>query len=428
MNRYSDGNMIFAGTGATTLTFANLEGNTIAGGNKTLTATNMNVVFQGPVDLVPNQTNKYIALAGNGNFTFRGPIVNSVSGTNAGIVVTNSGNVWLEATNSYDGSTVIQQGTLIVATNGALPTNTAVTVSSGALLKFNKSSGEISVGSLTNTGTLEQNLITITSSGAVDLTGSTLTVNGTPSLASYTLVSGSSVTGTPTLSPSIAGYELSVSGNNLLLQQIDTTKPVITLIGAASVNVEYGASYADLGATVTDNRDAERSINGVGSVNTLVPGSYTITFNATDAASNVANTVTRTVVVGAAPVQSGYDSYLSDNNLPADTAFNENVNGVAVGLKYAFGSPSGMPQNNGVTAVPVMSGNQLTYTFDVRSDFFDVNFPSRTVTYQTSTDLVTWTTAQDVSPGTGAAPTGFLKKQVQVTGSDRLFIRINVTR
>ena len=69
-----------------------------------------------------------------------------------------------------------------------------------------------------------------------------------------------------------------------------------------------------------------------------------------------------------------------------------------------------------------MSGNQLTYTFDVKDD------SALTVTYQTSTDLVTWTTAQDVSPGTGVAPTGFLKKQVQATGSGKLFIRINVTR
>jgi autotransporter-associated beta strand protein len=217
MNRYSDGNMIFAGAGATTLTFASTEGNTIAGGNKTLTATNMNVVFQGPVDLAPNQTNKTITLAGNGNFTFRGPVVNSISGTNAGIVVTNSGYVFLEATNRYDGATVIQQGALIVATNGALPTNSAVTVSSGALLKFNKSSGGISVGSLKNAGTLEQNLITITSSGVVDLTGSSLKVNGTPTLASYTLVSGTSVTGTPTLSPTISGYELSVDSTTVKL-------------------------------------------------------------------------------------------------------------------------------------------------------------------------------------------------------------------
>jgi hypothetical protein len=97
-------------------------------------------------------------------------------------------------------------------------------------------------------------------------------------------------------------------------------------------------------------------------------------------------------------------------------------------LKYAFGSANGMPQNNGVTAVPVIAQlqngyQQMTYTFDVKDDS-----PPLTVTYQTSTDLVTWTTAQSVSPGTGAAPSGFLKKQVQVTGSDRLFVRLNVSR
>jgi hypothetical protein len=91
-------------------------------------------------------------------------------------------------------------------------------------------------------------------------------------------------------------------------------------------------------------------------------------------------------------------------------------------LQYAFGSASGMPQNNGVTAVPVMSGNQMTYTFDVKDD------SALTVKYQTSTDLVNWTTAEDVSPGTGAVLTGFLKRQVVVTGSDRLFVRLNVTR
>jgi hypothetical protein len=97
-------------------------------------------------------------------------------------------------------------------------------------------------------------------------------------------------------------------------------------------------------------------------------------------------------------------------------------------LKYAFGSASGIPQNNGVTAVPVIAqlsngNNQLTYTFDVKDDS-----PPLTVTYQTSSDLGTWTTAQAVSPGIGAAPTGFLRKQVQVNGSDRLFVRLNVTR
>ena len=125
----------------------------------------------------------------------------------------------------------------------------------------------------------------------------------------------------------------------------------------------------------------------------------------------------------AAPVTDGYETYLSNNGLSSTTPFNAvTANGVQIGLVYAFGSPSGMPQNNGVTALPVMSGNQLTYTFDVKDD------SALTVTYQTSSDLVTWTTAQAVSAGTGSSPTGFVKKQVQATGSAKLFVRINVRR
>jgi autotransporter-associated beta strand protein len=292
-------------------------------------------------------------LSGDGNFVLNGSVINSGSGVRA-LAKAGAGKATLNAVNSYNGATTVAGGTLEVGAAGALPTNSAVTVSSGARLRFLNTSGGINLTNLTvaSEGALEQNLVTITSSGAVDLTGSTLKVNGEPSLASYTLVTGLSLTGTPTLNPSISGYELRVSENNLLLEKVATD------------------AYAD---------------------------------------------------------------YLSNNNLPAGTAFNAIIDGVTVGLKYAFGSANGMPQNNGVTAVPVIAqlpdgDQQMTYTFDVKDDFFDMNFPSRTVTYQTSTDLVTWTTAQDVSLGTGAAPTGFLKKQVQVTGSDRLFIRINVTR
>jgi len=119
---------------------------------------------------------------------------------------------------------------------------------------------------------------------------------------------------------------------------------------------------------------------------------------------------------------------MGDGNYEAALPVSVSLTVSADVLKYAFGSASGMPQNNGVTAVPVITqlpngDQQMTYTFDVKDDS-----PPLTVTYQTSTDLVTWTTAQSVSPGTGAAPSGFLKKQVQVTGSDRLFVRLNVTQ
>jgi autotransporter-associated beta strand protein len=324
MNRYSDGNMIFKGTDAATtrLTFASSEVNTISGGNKTLTATNMNVVFQGPVDLAPNQADKTMTLAGNGDFTFRGAIVNSIPATNAGIVIATSGNVLLEATNSYNGATVIQMGTLIVATDGALPTTSAVTVNSGAKLKFNKASGEISVGAMTVAGTLEQNLVTITSSGAVSLAGSTLTVNGRPTDLSYTLLRGSSLTGTPILSPAISGYELSVDSTSVKLVKtvvvigstFDTTYPLGSeetvgtnglknlmnyALGGTGLSSSPALPMLTVGAnglTLTANirNDDNSGLNVVGQYAYSLEGPWTdVTLTPTGSTSAVPNTTTK---------------------------------------------------------------------------------------------------------------------------------------
>ena len=225
------------------------------------------------------------------------------------------------------------------------------TITAGALALRGSHSSAITIGS---SATLQ--LALVSSSSPTTTQGLTLTGGskvrpvGTPTEASYTLVTASGgITGTPVLETAVVGYELVKSSDNksLILQQAQ---------------------------------------------------------------------------------QDGFAEYLASKGLPTGTAFDAVVNGSKVGLQYAFGSPSGMPQNNGVAAVPVVSGNQLTYTFDVRSDFFDVNFPSRTVTYQTSSDLVTWSAAQAVSPGTGSSTEGFVKKQAQATGSGKLFIRISVTR
>jgi autotransporter-associated beta strand protein len=190
---------------------------------------------------IGSSVNNDITLNGVGAFILNGPVTNSGTGTR-GLTKAGAGTATLNAANSYNGATTVSGGTLEVGAAGALPAASQVTVSSNAILKFNKSSSGISVGAMTVAGTLEQNLVTITSSGAVDLTGSTLTVNGTPSLASYTLVTGNSLTGTPTLSPSITGYQIAVSGNNVLLQQIVKTTPTITItpnVGGYTYNGSY---------------------------------------------------------------------------------------------------------------------------------------------------------------------------------------------
>ncbi len=85
----------------------------------------------------------------------------------------------------------------------------------------------------------------------------------------------------------------------------DTEAPVITLIGSNPMNLTVGDPFTDPGATVTDNVDATATITGVGSVDMGVAGTYTLTYNATDTAGNVATTTTRSIVVAAPVVSSG---------------------------------------------------------------------------------------------------------------------------
>lgn len=77
----------------------------------------------------------------------------------------------------------------------------------------------------------------------------------------------------------------------------DTNAPVITLLGADPLEIYKGSSFVDPGATVTDNRDASRSIFGAGAVDVMVVGSYYLSYTAVDAAGNMAVPVTRTVNV-----------------------------------------------------------------------------------------------------------------------------------
>ncbi len=75
---------------------------------------------------------------------------------------------------------------------------------------------------------------------------------------------------------------------------IDTTAPVITLIGPNPQSLEVGSNYVESGAT-TDT--GETVVIDASDLNTAVVGSYSVTYNATDASGNVAATVIRTVNV-----------------------------------------------------------------------------------------------------------------------------------
>jgi hypothetical protein len=72
---------------------------------------------------------------------------------------------------------------------------------------------------------------------------------------------------------------------------------VITLVGEATLVLEQGTAFVDPGATASDAADGAVTVSVTGSVGDT-PGSYTLTYSATDRAGNRAS-ATRTVVVQA---------------------------------------------------------------------------------------------------------------------------------
>ena len=83
----------------------------------------------------------------------------------------------------------------------------------------------------------------------------------------------------------------------------DTTAPVITLAGPASVTITVGATYDDEGAACTDDVDASLAPTvSADTVDAGTVGTYAVTYACVDAAGNQADPVSRTVIVEAAPV------------------------------------------------------------------------------------------------------------------------------
>ncbi len=126
-----------------------------------------------------------------------------------------------------------------------------------------------------------------------------------------------------TVNMDVAGsYEVTynatdASGNNAVeairtVNVVDTTAPIITLMGDNPQTIELGSGYIELGATIDDGSNV--IINTSDFVDAV--GSYTIRYNATDASGNVATEVTRTVnVVDTCPLVS-----LPANNFGITTA------------------------------------------------------------------------------------------------------------
>tara|TARA_B100002003_G_scaffold217820_1_gene218345 strand:- start:3878 stop:6541 length:2664 start_codon:yes stop_codon:yes gene_type:complete len=117
----------------------------------------------------------------------------------------------------------------------------------------------------------------------------------------YQLEGWSTATGYPTRS-TLESLGLKAVADELEENDKYDGQPVITRVGAASIEITQGDAYVDAGATALDAEDGDITANivVVNSVNTATIGVYTIAYNVVDADGKAAAEVTRSVAVVAA--------------------------------------------------------------------------------------------------------------------------------
>ena len=142
------------------------------------------------------------------------------------------------------------------------------------------------------------------------------------------------------------------------IEVVDTTPPVISLIGDQNVTHLASTTYNDQGAQWNDIVDGNGSADANGTVDHNTPGIYQITYSATDTAGNEAEPVVRTinVVDSQAPVI----TLIGDSNITheagpeyvdAGAKWNDSVDG------------NGTADANGTVNSQVPGIYQITYTY-----------------------------------------------------------------
>ncbi|MEI7688834.1 MAG: immunoglobulin-like domain-containing protein [Candidatus Nomurabacteria bacterium] len=188
----------------------------------------------------------------------------------------------------------------------------------------------------------------------------------------------------------LKGYGVFVTNptNNYLGSQSllvpDITKPVITLVGDSTINLTVGDSYTDAGATASDNVDGNITANivTVNPVNTSVAGTYTVTYNVSDAYGNNAIQISRTVNVVPIP---GVEVSLVSATATAIPS-TQGVSGYATGTFVFTVKPTGISLAKltdnlsyiGITGTNM--GSNVNYTINPNTTISDGNQATITLT------------------------------------------------
>ena len=183
-----------------------------------------------------------------------------------------------------------------------------------------------------------------------NMTGSTLMFKVTPSVGSH----AANVTA--------SGTNVFEGENNWRMLEIavaDDTPPVITLNGANPDSVPVGSTYVDPGYSCADGVDGTLTPTITSTLDTSMPGTYTITYTCTDSSGNASTATREVIVVGA------------DNTPPTvtgitgSTSINEGASGTLTGTASdADGSVSSYLWSvDDTSTITITSGNSATLRY-----------------------------------------------------------------
>jgi autotransporter-associated beta strand protein len=283
VNNFANPVITLGGAGKT-LTFGGVMTNT-TGGNQTLTVNGSgNTLVLGGYAMSANiyATNIATTITGTGNVDITGSVLDGSDEPNfevrfGSLTKTGSGTLKLSGNNNYTGNTTVSGGVLHLASGSQ---TSPIIVNNGGTLGFTLG---ITIGS---TKKLTLNA------------GHKIRIVGTPTLASYTLMTASSIVGgSPTLETPIPGYILEVAGNSLKLTLVDTTPPVLTSAnivddkggGPIPLNtlVTYTLSFNEdinhTTVTAADFNNAGTSLITMGTITETSPGIFTVQVTPTTA-------------------------------------------------------------------------------------------------------------------------------------------------
>lgn len=178
----------------------------------------------------------------------------------------------------------------------------------------------------------------------------------------------------------------------------DTTAPVITLLGTTPVNLYVGDAYSDAGATASDNIDGDITANiiTVNPVNTAVAGTYTITYNVSDAAGNPATQVTRTVNVLA----------VIDTTPPVITLTGAAEVTLTVGGTYTELGATAVDAVDGSVTVQTIGSVDTTVVGDYTITYTATDVANNTATATRIVHVVAESTPPPPTPGPTPSPSG----------------------